>query len=112
MTHTVGGDRRGLLSVDEAAQYLGVAAGTLRNWVSMRRIEYVEGRAVGRLTRCSVAALDRHIAANTVLTLESLFRLSEAGGSRFRRVRTAGAGARATKAPTAAKTATKRGSGK
>jgi excisionase family DNA binding protein len=31
-----------LLSVDEAAEYLGISAGTLRNWISMRRIEYVK----------------------------------------------------------------------
>jgi excisionase family DNA binding protein len=55
--------RRGLLSVAEAATYLGVSAGTLRNWVSMRRIEFVK---VGRLTRFSIAALDRYIAAHTV----------------------------------------------
>jgi excisionase family DNA binding protein len=55
--------RRGLLSFDEAAAYLCVAPGTLRNWVSMRRIEYVK---VGRLTRFSVLALERYILANTV----------------------------------------------
>jgi excisionase family DNA binding protein len=37
-----------LLSVGEAAQYLGISAGTLRNWISLRRIEHVK---VGRLTR-------------------------------------------------------------
>ncbi len=63
MTPTTQGDRHGLLSVDAAAQYLGVSPGTLRNWVSMRRIEYVK---VGRLTRFSSAALDRYIAAHTV----------------------------------------------
>jgi excisionase family DNA binding protein len=47
MTPTAHGDRRGLLSVEAAAQYLGVSPGTLRNWVSARRIEYVK---VGRLT--------------------------------------------------------------
>jgi excisionase family DNA binding protein len=55
--------RRGLLAGEDAATYLGISAGTLRNWVSMRRIEYVK---VGRLTRFSVAALDRYIAAHTV----------------------------------------------
>jgi len=55
--------RRGLLSVDEAAQYLAVSPGTLRNWVSTRRVEFVK---VGRLTRFSIAALDRYIAAHTI----------------------------------------------
>ena len=52
-----------LLSVEEAADYLGISTGTMRNWLSMRRIEYVK---VGRLTRVSQAALDKYIAANTV----------------------------------------------
>lgn len=55
--------RSGLLSVEGAAAYLGISAGTLRNWISMRRVEYVK---VGRLTRLSVAALDRYIAQHTV----------------------------------------------
>jgi excisionase family DNA binding protein len=54
---------RGLLSVDEAAQYLRVSPGTLRNWLSMRRLEFVK---IGRLTRLSQAALDRYIAEHTV----------------------------------------------
>ena len=54
---------RGLLSVDEAAQYLRVSTGTLRNWLSMRRLEFVK---IGRLTRLSQAALDRYIAEHTV----------------------------------------------
>ena len=52
-----------LLSVDEAAQYLRVSPGTLRNWLSMRRLEFVK---IGRLTRLSEAALDRYIAEHTV----------------------------------------------
>jgi excisionase family DNA binding protein len=63
MTASASGERRGLLSVEAAAQYLGVSAGTLRNWVSARRIEYVK---VGRLTRFSSAALDRYITAHTI----------------------------------------------
>ena len=52
-----------LLSVDEAAQYLRVSPGTLRNWLSMRRLEFVK---IGRLTRLSQAALDRYITKHTV----------------------------------------------
>jgi excisionase family DNA binding protein len=55
--------RRVLLSVEEAADYLGLSAGTMRNWISMRRIEHVK---VGRLTRISQSALDRYILAHTV----------------------------------------------
>jgi excisionase family DNA binding protein len=39
---------RGLLTVEDAAAYLGISNRTLRNWVSMRRIDHVK---VGRLTR-------------------------------------------------------------
>ena len=57
------GTRSHLLSVEEAADYLGISTGTMRNWLSMRRVEYVK---VGRLTRVSQNALDHYIAANTV----------------------------------------------
>jgi excisionase family DNA binding protein len=56
-----------LLTVEEAAEYLGISAGTLRNWISMRRIEHVK---IGRLTRLTQAALDRYIAANTTRAAE------------------------------------------
>jgi excisionase family DNA binding protein len=59
----VSAEPRALLSVDAAAAYLGISPGTLRNWISMRRIEYVK---VGRLTRFSVAALDRYVLTHTV----------------------------------------------
>jgi excisionase family DNA binding protein len=55
--------RHGLLSVHEAADYLGLSTGTMRNWVSMRRIEHVK---VGRLTKIPRTALDRYIAEHTV----------------------------------------------
>ena len=61
-THT-----RSLLSVDEAADYLGLSAGTMRNWVSMRRLEHVK---VGRLTKIPKAALDRYIATHTVRPID------------------------------------------
>jgi excisionase family DNA binding protein len=56
-----------LLSVEQAAEYLGVSAGTLRNWLSARRIAYVK---VGRLTRLSSDTLDRFIAEHTVASIE------------------------------------------
>ncbi len=52
-----------LLSVGEAADYLGISPGTLRNWLSMRRITYVK---VGRLTKLSQDTLDRYVAEHTV----------------------------------------------
>jgi len=56
-----------LLSVEQAAEYLGVSAGTLRNWLSARRIAYVK---VGRLTRLSSETLDRFIAEHTVASID------------------------------------------
>ena len=53
----------GLLSVEEAAAYLHIAVGTLRNWLSMKRVEYVK---VGRLTRICVDVLEKFIANHTV----------------------------------------------
>lgn len=56
-------ERTGLLSLREAAAYLGISPGTLRNWVSMKRIEYVK---VGSLTNFRQTALDAYITAQTV----------------------------------------------
>ena len=56
-----------LLSVDAAAAYLGISPGTLRNWISMRRIDHVK---VGRLTRLTQAALDGYVARHTVHAVE------------------------------------------
>ena len=56
-----------LLSVEEAADYLGMSTGTLRNWISMRRIEYVK---VGRLTRVPIAALNRYVTTHTVRAVD------------------------------------------
>ena len=52
-----------LLSVDEAAAYLGVQPGTLRNWLSARRLPYVK---VGRLTKLSQPDLDEFIAEHRI----------------------------------------------
>ena len=59
--------RSPLLSVEDAAEYIGVRPGTLRNWLSARRLAYVK---VGRLTRVSSETLDRFIAENTVRSIE------------------------------------------
>lgn len=61
------GHYRPLLSVEQAAEYLGVSPGTLRNWLSARRIAYVK---VGRLTRLSSETLDRFIAEHTVASID------------------------------------------
>ncbi len=52
-----------LLSVPDAAAYLGINEGTLRNWLSARQLEYVK---VGRLTKIRQATLDRYIDAHTM----------------------------------------------
>jgi excisionase family DNA binding protein len=56
-----------LVSVPDAAVILNVSPGTLRNWLSVRRLPYVK---VGRLTRLSRRALDRYIATNTIDAVE------------------------------------------
>ena len=53
----------GLLSLPEAAAFLKLSEGTLRNWVSERRIEYVK---VGSRTCFRRSAIDAYIAAQTV----------------------------------------------
>ena len=47
----------------EAAAYLGISPGTLRNWLSARRIPYAK---VGRLTKVARTTLDQFITDNTV----------------------------------------------
>jgi excisionase family DNA binding protein len=58
-----------LLSVKEAAAYLGLATGTLRNWLSARRVPFVK---LGGATRISRAALDTLIADHTVPSHEAI----------------------------------------
>ncbi len=60
-------ERQHLLAVEEAADYLGLSAGTMRNWISMRRIEHVK---IGRLTRVPIAALNRYVTTHTVRALD------------------------------------------
>jgi excisionase family DNA binding protein len=52
-----------LLTVEEAAQRLGVSKYTLRGWVSQRRIPYVK---IGRRTLFSPTDLDNLIKTSTV----------------------------------------------
>ena len=58
-----------LYSVAQAADYLGIRPGTLRNWLSARKISYVK---VGRLTRIPLTSLERFVADNTVEAIEEL----------------------------------------
>ena len=53
----------GLFSIDQAAAYLGLASGTLRHWVSAKRIAYVK---VGKLTKFRKVDLDDWIEQNRV----------------------------------------------
>jgi len=59
--------RAGLLTVEQAADYLKIAPGTLKNWIRAKRIEYVR---VGKQLRFTQAALDRYIAGQTVAAVE------------------------------------------
>ncbi len=52
-----------LLSIPEAARYLGIAVWTLRHWVSERKIPYVK---MGSLVRFRQRDLDEFIAQNLV----------------------------------------------
>jgi excisionase family DNA binding protein len=52
-----------LLTLTEAATYLGVSHLTLYEWVSKRTIEYVK---VGRLVKFDVKTLEAFITKNTV----------------------------------------------
>lgn len=60
-----------LLSVCQAAQYLGISRHTLYSWVSQRRIPYVK---VGRRTMFDREALDGWIEERTVEPLDFLNR--------------------------------------
>jgi excisionase family DNA binding protein len=53
----------GLLTLPQAAEYLNISAGTLRNWVSERRLAYVK---VGSKTHFRLAVLEAYIEAHTV----------------------------------------------
>ena len=57
-----------LLGVREAAAYLGLQPGTLRNWLSAKRLPYVK---IGRLTKISMEDLDHFIEQNTVKGYET-----------------------------------------
>ena len=52
-----------LFSIEDAAEYLGLSVGTLRNWLSARRLPFVK---IGRLTKLSQCALDDFITAHTI----------------------------------------------
>jgi excisionase family DNA binding protein len=58
MAFNRGVDDDDLLTPEQAARRLGISAGTLRHWVSQKRIEYVR---MGRLTRFRPDQLQRHI---------------------------------------------------
>jgi excisionase family DNA binding protein len=57
-----------LFSVDETAATLGIARGTVRNWLSKKRIEYVK---LGRRTLITRRALERFIESQTVRAVEN-----------------------------------------
>lgn len=56
-----------LYDVSEAAAYIRIKPGTLRNWLSAKRLAYVK---VGRLTFIPKHELDRYLDAHTVHAVE------------------------------------------
>lgn len=52
-----------LLTTKEAAEFLRIAAGTLKHWVHRKRIEHVK---IGRMTRFRKSALEKFVMAQTV----------------------------------------------
>jgi excisionase family DNA binding protein len=63
------GEPTPLMSVKEAAAYLDIASGTLRNWLSAKRITMVK---VGRLTKIQRTVLDQCILSNLVNACEDI----------------------------------------
>jgi excisionase family DNA binding protein len=58
-----------LLSIPEAAEYLGLSPGTLRNWLSLRRLPYVK---VGRLIRLQLWLSQSQFAAELGVHVRTL----------------------------------------
>jgi len=58
---------REILSLSEAAEYLGMAEGTLRDWVRMRRVPFCKINGTIKFRR---SKLDRWIDKNEVALLE------------------------------------------
>jgi excisionase family DNA binding protein len=56
-----------LYDVPGAAAYMGIKAGTMRNWLSERRLSHVK---VGRLTKVRKSELDRYLAEHTVAAVD------------------------------------------
>ena len=56
-----------LYDIKEAAAYIKIRPGTMRNWLSAKRLGYVK---VGRLTRIPKSELDRFLAAHTIDAVE------------------------------------------
>lgn len=65
LTTTADDDK--LLDIWQAADILGIKKGTLHNWCSRGRIEYIR---VGRLLKFSRAGLRRFMARNTAVPKE------------------------------------------
>ena len=59
--------REGLRTLEEAADQLQIAPGTLKHWVALRKIEHVK---VGKYTRFTQGAIDRYILSQTVAAAE------------------------------------------
>lgn len=58
-----------LLNIKEAAEYLGISANTLYQWVNQRKIKYIK---IGRLLKFFKQDLDEFIESNVVKPIRSL----------------------------------------
>ena len=58
--------KHNLISIDEAAKYMGLAKQTLYTMVNQRRIPYVK---VGRLLKFDLGMLDQWIHQNSVMPM-------------------------------------------
>lgn len=56
-----------LYDVADAAAYIGIKPGTMRNWLSVRRLGHVK---IGRLTKVPKSELDRYIAEHTIAAVD------------------------------------------
>ena len=57
-----------LLTIKEVAERLTLKPKTVRNWLSLRKLPYVE---IARFTRVPEDAIEQYLAANTVDSIEN-----------------------------------------
>jgi excisionase family DNA binding protein len=73
-------DKNSLIDTTECAELLGISPGTLRHWVSQRKISFVK---IGRLTKFKLADIQKYIDDHTVQA-ENGEQLEISGDEEFR----------------------------